>query len=99
LPEQREPRSLKSAKAYSARGSKSKKGLQYYGYGVELGFAVTNHKVQGRTLSRVLVDLESSGHAQHSVSSLYVAISRVRSSAHVRSLCSLSPSARARLEE
>jgi hypothetical protein len=62
---------------------KSKTGMHYYTFGVDLGFGVTVTKVQGMNAERVLVDLES---PSWSVAMLYVAMSRVRQRAHVRIL-------------
>ena len=106
LMEQREARALKSVKVTSSAGSSSSSWqrakadanlLYYHSYGVELAFAVTTHKVQGQTLARVLVDLSSCGRTQHTVSSLYVACSRVRRLEHLRVL-PYSMSCRQRLE-
>jgi hypothetical protein len=101
LVEQRDARPLKSVKVNAggkgSSKSKDNSGLQYHSFGVELAFAVTNNKVQGQTLRRVLVDLSSTGRTQHTVSSVYVACSRVRRSEHLRVLPS-TPACRQRLE-
>ena len=53
---------------------------------IDLGFSMTVHKAQGRTIKRVVLDL-----TQHPISanrmkyaSIFVALSRVKSSAHMR---------------
>jgi hypothetical protein len=98
LLEQRKPRRIKSIVGPSAAAATAKRrsGLCYYGYGVELGFGITNNKVQGQTLQRVIVDLSASGRARHSVSSVYVACSRVRRCDHLRVL-PLAPASRQKL--
>ena len=58
--------------------------LYYYDFGVDLAFAVTYHKVQGRTLDRVIVDLNSA--KSLTVSAIYVSISRTRKQEHIRFL-------------
>jgi len=58
--------------------------LSYFDFGLDLAFAVTYHKVQGRTLDRVIIDLASIGHI--SVAAFYVAISRTRRQEHIRIL-------------
>ena len=65
--------------------------IPYFRHGFELGFVITFHKSQGMTLSRVLLDLNSrTGCAgklgQLSWHSLYVALSRVEHSHHIRIL-------------
>ena len=58
----------------------------YYDHSLDLAFAITYHKAQGRTLDRVLLVFNEAGHAKMTVSSLYVGISRVRHSSHLRIL-------------
>jgi hypothetical protein len=65
--------------------------VPYFRHGYELGFSVTIHKSQGSTLNRVILDLNSRvGCAgklgQLNWHSLYVALSRVERSAHIRLL-------------
>lgn len=68
--------------------------LQFSDFAVELGFAVTYHKSQGKTLQRVVLVLDGRGTIK--LGGLYVAISRVRSGAHLRML-QLSDKARKQL--
>jgi len=58
--------------------------LSYLDFGVDLAFAVTYHKVQGRTLESVIIDANSVSNL--SVASIYVAISRTRSQDDIRLL-------------
>ena len=52
--------------------------LMYYTFPVDLAFAVTYHKMQGRTVPAVILDLSSVGAgATMSVPALYVGVSRV----------------------
>jgi len=68
--------------------------LGFYNFNVDLAFAVTFHKVQGRTLDRVIIDLNSPGLPKITCASLYVAISRVRLGKHLRLLAAISPERR-----
>ncbi len=92
LVERKDTQPLKSLSAGRGRAAaatdddnakKSKTGMHYHSFGVDLGFGVTVTKVQGMNAERVLVDLESPSWA---VAMLYVAMSRVRQRAHVRIL-------------
>jgi len=58
----------------------------YYDHSVDLAFAVTYHKAQGRTINRVLLSLHDHGRSHITVASFYVGISRVRDSNHLRIL-------------
>jgi hypothetical protein len=67
------------------RGKAQKKTtLHFFDFGVELAFAITYHKIQGQTLSRIILDLNGSGHGALSVAQFYVGISRVRFGEHIR---------------
>ena len=66
------------------RGSFGQAKLSYFDFGVDLAFAVTYHKVQGRTLNRVIIDLNSVQYL--TVASIYVSISRTRKQDHIRFL-------------
>jgi len=57
-------------------------------YFVDLAFVVTFYKVQGATVNRIILDLNTAGGNQKQVDlgSLYVGISRVRHSDHIRVL-------------
>jgi len=56
----------------------------YYDHSLDLAFALTYHKAQGRTIDRVILVLEDVGHSKLNVASFYVGISRVRKSEHLR---------------
>ena len=87
LLEQRDsPRTLVTAKRTNSLSRMLSKRLRlsYFDFGLDLAFAVTYHKVQGRTLDRVIIDLASIGHI--SVAAFYVAISRTRRQEHIRIL-------------
>jgi hypothetical protein len=60
--------------------------LNFKSHDVDLAFAVTYHKVQGQTLSEVILDVSSNSHPPIQLSSFYVGISRVRSSESIRLL-------------
>jgi len=66
--------------------AQSKTTLHFFDFGVELAFAITYHKIQGQTLSRIILDLNGSGHGALSVAQFYVGISRVRFGDHIRIL-------------
>jgi len=56
-------------------------------FDVELGFSITFHKVQGQTIEKIIIDLnhrpgKSLGHL--CINSVFVALSRVRSSESIR---------------
>jgi hypothetical protein len=65
--------------------------LSYYSYNVDLAFCLTFHKVQGMTLDRIIIDLNSPALPKVTCASLYVAISRVRQGNHIRLLAPLEP--------
>jgi hypothetical protein len=52
----------------------------------ELGFAMTNHKCQGRTMSHVILTLSSRPTKQMEFAAIYVAMSRVKCSNNIRLL-------------
>ena len=54
----------------------------------DLAFSITVHKAQGRTISRVVVDLSShpTASTQMTFASVFVAMSRVRNGDHLRLL-------------
>jgi len=93
--EERDTKPIKSIAQPSGPGAK----LCLYRFGVELAFSITAHKVQGKTLPRVIVDVNGCGvgKAQLTVASLYVALSRARSRAHVYFLEAPSQASRRRL--
>ena len=57
------------------RADVEKMQLAYVDHGVDLGFALTYHKVQGRTLDKVIIDLNVTESV--TVAAFYVAVSRV----------------------
>jgi hypothetical protein len=67
---------------------------------MDLAFVVTFYKVQGATVNRVILDLNTAGGNQKQVDlgSLYVGLSRVRQSGHIRVL-PISQKTRSRLLE
>ena len=60
--------------------------MTFFDFGLSLAFAVTYHKLQGQTLDRVILDLNSSGAARLDIPSVYVGVSRVREGKHIRML-------------
>lgn len=96
----RRPREFKSSGRHAANTdnnvkSKSKK-LAYYDHGFELAYAVTYHKIQGQTLEKVILDLNSCNTTTLTLAALYVGLSRVRCGKDIRIL-PISPEARKRL--
>ena len=80
------PRSISLAKstANKFKADVSKANLEYMDHGLDLAFAVTYHKVQGRTLNRVIVDLNVPSSV--SVAAFYVGVSRVTRQKNMRFL-------------
>jgi len=80
----------KQKRTTSSKSNKSKVDVQasmnYFDFGMSLAFAVTYHKIQGQTLDRVILDLNSSGAARVDIPSFYVGVSRVREGKHIRML-------------
>jgi len=64
----------------------------------ELGFAMTAHKAQGRTIARVIIALEDRmvHHLQMAFAAVFVSMSRVKEADNLRLLCHRSPGGRAR---
>jgi hypothetical protein len=60
--------------------------VRYHSFPYELGFAITYHKVQGQTLRKAILDLRKPCSASLKLQSLYVGISRVQQSDHMRIL-------------
>lgn len=75
----------KAASVASSASNKTRK-LAYYDFGFELSYAVTYHKVQGQTLSKVILDLNGCNTAAVSLPALYVGLSRVRHGNDIRIL-------------
>ena len=93
------PRKLTTGKKqvrYPGKGQ-SKVCLSYFDYGIDLAFAVTYHKVQGRTLNRVIIDFSSVNNV--SVAGFYVAVSRTTCQDHIRILPCSDVIMRRQLEE
>jgi hypothetical protein len=64
-------------------------GLRKVGYHVfdfELAFAMTYHKIQGRTMDNVTLNLQEGGTPRFDLSMVYVGLSRVRKSLDIRLL-------------
>jgi hypothetical protein len=77
----RSPRKLQVAAK-----KKNQRQLTYYDYGVDLAFALTYFKVQGLTLDRVILDLNTTVMPKINVAAIYVGLSRVRHGTHIRIL-------------
>jgi hypothetical protein len=67
--------------------------FKYFDFGVDMAFAVTFYKVQGQTLERIIIDLNSHGQASVGIAQVYVGISRVKKFEHIRIFPVLSSSA------
>jgi hypothetical protein len=77
----RSPRILKVA----GRSNLPRK-LTFYDYGIDLAFALTYFKVQGLTLERIILDLDTTVLPRIGVAAMYVGLSRVRQGDHIRIL-------------
>lgn len=77
----RSPRKLKVAKQ-----ARRLRQLTFFDYGVDLAFALTYFKVQGLTLDRVILDLDTTVMPRINVAAIYVGLSRVRMAKHIRIL-------------
>ena len=64
----------------------------YHDFGFSLAFAVTYHKIQGKTVTKLILDLNNNSQVPLQLQSLYVGISRVRCSKDLRILPPLSSS-------
>ena len=71
--------------------------LKFKDFDMELAFAMTFHKVQGKTLNKVILDFNNSKLAHMSLAALYVGVSRVRRGTDIR-IMPLDPSIREHLE-
>jgi len=69
------------------------KRIKYHDFGFTLAFAVTFHKIQGKTMNKLILDLNQNPQVPFTLQTLYVGISRVRSSCDLRLLPPLSSSA------
>ena len=58
--------------------------LNFHYYGAELAYGVTFHKLQGRTVDKLIVQLNYNEGMSISLQLLYVALTRVRNSANLR---------------
>ena len=75
---------------------KDLKKLQWLGYDVDLGFAMTFHKCQGKTLDAVVMDLNDQPGTRYrlpklELEQLYVGMTRVRHYTDIRILPPTSP--------
>ena len=68
------------------------KRVTYHDYGYSLAFSVTFHKMQGKTVSKLILDLNHNSQVPLPLQSLYVGISRVRHAKDLRVIPALSPS-------
>ena len=68
------------------------KRVTYHDYGYSLAFSVTFHKMQGKTVSKLILDLNHNSQVPLTLQSLYVGISRVRHAKDLRVIPALSPS-------
>jgi len=66
----------------------SKTEISYWTFGLELGFAVTIHKLQGLTLNKLIIQLNRppTGKNQMTFEGFLVALSRVRNQESIRRL-------------
>ena len=80
------PRDISLANDVAAKYSKDVKEMQlkYVDHGLDLAFALTYHKVQGRTLRKVIIDLNVTQSV--TVAAFYVAVSRVSRQRDIRIL-------------
>lgn len=60
--------------------------ISYQTFEFELGFCITYHKVQGRTMSKVILDFRDLGNPAIDMPMFYVGLSRVRSKDDIRIL-------------
>ncbi len=66
-------------------GKNKKVDLQTTTYGIDLGFSITMHKIQGQTCSKLIIDLNYRPFQPRiTFSAFYVAVSRVRRSEDLR---------------
>ncbi len=80
-------------------GKTKKKFLQTTTPGVELGFTITLHKIQGQTCEKLIVDINDRPFIPHiNFQGLHVAMSRVRRSAALRILLTASPAKQNKLQ-
>lgn len=71
--------SQKSSEVYICVDSKWAK-LLYRPFGVEVGYAMTFHKIQGRTINHIILDVNKRDFPPHiTFNSLLVGLSRVKS--------------------
>jgi hypothetical protein len=66
--------------------------VKYHDFGFSLAFAVTFHKIQGKTANKLILDLNQNSQVPITLPTLYVGISRVRHSRDLRLLPPLSSS-------
>jgi hypothetical protein len=71
--------------------STSKDTFSVKSFKLELSFAVTYHKVQGKTLDKVVLDIGGTTHNKVTVAMAYVGFSRVRFNANIRVLPTAAP--------
>ena len=64
--------------------------IKYHDFGYSLAFSVTYHKIQGKTVNKLILDLNKNPMSSLSLQSLYVGISRVRRASDLRILPPLS---------
>jgi hypothetical protein len=76
----------RSHRKLKVAGKSKLRQLTYYDFGVDLAFAMTYFKVQGLTLDRVILDLNTTVMPKINVAALYVGLSRVRCADHIRVL-------------
>jgi hypothetical protein len=85
----KKPREFKSlgrhASSVANHNVKSKK-LAYYDFGFELAYAITYHKIQGQTISKLILDLNGCNTSVLSLQAFYVGLSRVRVGKDIRIL-------------
>ena len=68
------------------------KRVRYHDFGFSIMLSVTYHKIQSKTVPYLILDLNHNADIPLSLQSLYVGISRVRSSQNLRIVPNISPS-------
>lgn len=78
--------SRRNARKIKVASRRNVRQLTYFDFGIDLAFALTYFKVQGLTLNRVILDLDTTILPKINVAATYVGLSRVRKADHIRVL-------------
>jgi len=81
---------LKLSKRTQSLKRSDGKNVKNHDFGYSLAFSVTYHKIQGKTVSKLVLDLNQNSLVPLNLQSLYVGISRVRSANDMRILPAIS---------